>query len=288
VPDDWRKLLDAVRDRVRGNREEGSARSIVVYVLGQTDAGKSTCGRWLQEELGVNHPTALVELDPGQGTIGPPSTVGARVVEDSSEDSRGSRMLWFVGDTNPVHHLLEMASAAGRLLEFANRRADCVVVDSCGLVDRDLGREYQLHTMELLDPDLVVSIGDVPREHGLADALRRGRWNLHHLERVPSARRRSPDERRTNRIEGYRKALRGSRVRSMELRNVAVTGRRVRLDKNVEGMVIGLCRTDGTLISTARGVNASKTEIRIHTTEKHLDDVAFVRLGTARVPDEAL
>jgi polynucleotide 5'-kinase involved in rRNA processing len=68
-------------------------------------------------------------------------------------------MLHFVGSTSPQGQLLPLVVGAGRLLARAeDEGADLIVVDTTGLVSGVYGQILMYHSVELLQPDLVVGL----------------------------------------------------------------------------------------------------------------------------------
>jgi len=76
-----------------------------VMVLGASDTGKSTLARYLSEELSRRgNRVAYLDLDLGQGTLGPPTTLAVSMVRMGlSPDfpQRGANALYFVGSNTP-------------------------------------------------------------------------------------------------------------------------------------------------------------------------------------------
>jgi polynucleotide 5'-hydroxyl-kinase GRC3/NOL9 len=255
-----------------------------VYVLGRTDAGKSTLTHWLTDELAQSGPVALLDADPGQGTTGPPTTIGVSFAGAECASSTWSRRLWFVGDTNPVRHMLQMLTGMRRLADYAASRSGCMVVDSCGLLGDDLGRELHLESMELLAADVVVPLGPVPENAGLPQALRFGPWTLKRLRRSAARREKRRTERRQRREEAFRQAFTEARECTISREAAAFRGREVRVDDRIEGQALGLCRADGSLLALARGLGADESAIRVWTSLEDASEIGFVRFGAGRVP----
>lgn len=284
VPPDWRELPTWLQEAgPHGGRTTGGNPD-VVYIVGSTDAGKSTLARWLADELAQSGPVAVLDADPGQGTTGPPTTIGISFAGTERTPSSGSTRLWFVGDTNPVRHLLQMLTGMRRLAEYAASRVGYIIVDSCGLLGGDLGRELQLESIELLAADVVVSLGPLPEHAGLPQALRSGAWSLKRLRRSGERREKGRSQRHQRREEGYRQAFAGADDCAISRKKVAFRGRDVRGDDGIEGQALGLCRADGSLLALARGLGADASTIRVWTSLKDTSALAFVRFGAGRVP----
>lgn len=153
VPPAWEQLnLDNLADKV----------AAVVFVAGGTDTGKSTLARYLYGRLGAGgRRVAYVDGDPGQSTLGPPTTltVGVRG-EDGAYPPSGETARWFVGATSPRRHMLPLLAGATRLLRAARAAgADVILYDSSGLIDRAQGgAALKRALVDVLQPALVLAI----------------------------------------------------------------------------------------------------------------------------------
>jgi len=97
VPDAWLDLLEAL---------EGEAGAVMV--IGGVDTGKTVLACWLAEQLAGRGPAAMADSDLGQSVLGPPGTVGWRMVgADASE-------FIFVGEISPARRPLGTATATWR------------------------------------------------------------------------------------------------------------------------------------------------------------------------------
>ncbi len=63
----------------------------VVFLLGGIDSGKTTFGiEILKRAAAAGIPGALVDADVSQSTVGPPTTVGLKLIDPATELSRES------------------------------------------------------------------------------------------------------------------------------------------------------------------------------------------------------
>jgi polynucleotide 5'-hydroxyl-kinase GRC3/NOL9 len=135
-----------------------------VALIGGLDSGKTTLARMLiRAALAAGRGPALLDVDVGQKSVGPPATVGVRVVrsEDELEPDRLARAdaLYFVGATSPQSHLLPVVTGAALMLaRTRSEGADFVVVDTSGLVSGVYGQILKYHKLELIQPDMVVGL----------------------------------------------------------------------------------------------------------------------------------
>ena len=132
--------------------------------VGGLDAGKSTLARAVAAyALTLGRSVAYLDADLGQKTVGPPGTVGMRLVrsaDDLTLDRLGAAdAVSFVGSTSPQGHILPLVTGLARLRDRARAEgADLVIVDTSGMVSGIYGQLVKYHKVELLQPDLVVGL----------------------------------------------------------------------------------------------------------------------------------
>jgi polynucleotide 5'-hydroxyl-kinase GRC3/NOL9 len=135
-----------------------------VMLVGGIDTGKSTLARRLLEAaVAAGRPSALLDSDVGQKSVGPPATVTLKHVRSAddlaAEVFEAADALSFVGSTSPQGHLLPVVTGVAELHRKArDEGADLVVVDTSGLVAGIYGQILKYHKVELLQPDLVVGL----------------------------------------------------------------------------------------------------------------------------------
>lgn len=144
--------------------EEAVRTKHTVVLFGGLDTGKSTLSRGLLEAaIAAGRPSAFVDADVGQKTVGPPATVTLKMIR-RADDLEPAAMaqedaMWFVGSTSPEGHLLQVVTGVASLFREAKEAgADFVVVDSSGLVSGVQGQILKYHKVEMLRPDLVVGL----------------------------------------------------------------------------------------------------------------------------------
>jgi len=134
----------------------------VVMLVGATDVGKTTL-TLAAANLAVREgrKAAILDMDVGQGEIGPPGTIGIVRLEEPAPtlSDLQPRALAFVGAVSPAGHLLSLVQAARRLVSHALRRQDDVVfVDTSGLVAGRMAEKLKLTKLAVLEPDLLVIV----------------------------------------------------------------------------------------------------------------------------------
>lgn len=257
VPDGWRELVA----RLKGDTRGVSCRRRV-YLLGATDSGKSTLCRYLLQELGNGHKMGAaggwLDCDPGQGSLGPPTTIGLAIGPAGDVEGRVRRR--FVGSTTPVGHLLQTVVGAKRLIEAAekdlpgNQGLPWLVMDSPGLVEGSTGREFQHQSIDLLTPDWVVALGN---DEVLAPVLSvfeaRGIPEVVRLKVCASVVPRTARQRRTHRQRRFCEYFQTAKECELTLAGRGLHGRvpEGQEAEDVGGRVVALCDRQGEVVVLA-------------------------------------
>ncbi len=132
-------------------------------LIGGVETGKTSFGIELARratEAGI--PTAIVDADIVQSTVGPPTTVGLRlcseVVDFSTEGLRAADALAFVGSLMPKGRLLPLIVGTAKLVQRAREAGSAlVIVDTTSLVSGIYGQTLKFYKMELVQPDVVLA-----------------------------------------------------------------------------------------------------------------------------------
>jgi polynucleotide 5'-kinase involved in rRNA processing len=182
----------------------------VVLLLGDIDTGKTTFGvELIKRALRANIPTAFVDADIVQSTVGPPTTVGLRlcssITDLSRENLRTADSLGFVGSLVPKGHLLPLTTSTAKLARKA-RELGCrlIVIDTTSLVSGIYGQSLKFFKMDLVSPDFVVAFergGELEPIVGLAQRFTPA--EVLELSVLPEVRARTVEERMSFREEQF-------------------------------------------------------------------------------------
>jgi polynucleotide 5'-kinase involved in rRNA processing len=205
-------------ERELGRLERSSVR--LIYVMGDTGTGKTTLAASLADRLAACGPTARLDLDGGQASVGPPTTFAWRLCGKRRRKPDG---MYFTGTTSPTGHFDICVAGAARLAAEARARAETVVVDTCGLVRGDAGRRLHHAVLDAVGADAIVAIereGELAGVLGPLGGLGRG---LIVRASVPGqARRRSWAARRSYRRRRFRDYFAQGREVELDLGRVGV------------------------------------------------------------------
>ena len=218
-----------------------------VYVAGACDAGKTHLALSVLRKLRVQGAAAYVDCDPGQGSVGPPGTIGVTVWPEGREaaERAAARRLRFIGASTPSRAVARMLAGMHSLARAADELgAGRILFDSSGYISGSGAEEFQQAALEILRPDLLVWISS--REGSpepLAALLARGAGHLEVIRRSPHATTRTAAERREARCSRLARAFREAVLRRFECDRVAVMG--LQEAGEARGRLVAFCNRDG-------------------------------------------
>lgn len=197
----------------KGNHDwERIARRIVhpqavALVIGSTDTGKTTFCRFLVEQ-GVSQGlrVGLVDADVGQSQIGPPTTIGLKVLSQIPDwNEIEADNLYFVGWISPEGHLLRCITGVRLMVDAAlSAGANFVVIDTTGYVKGVGAIKLKQHKIEITKPRHLVCI----QHSGELEAIISG-FDASHSMKVY---RLSPHHAATSKTSKFRRHYRETRV----------------------------------------------------------------------------
>ncbi len=156
--------MDRGVDRYEAVVDRVASTAGVAMLVGGLDTGKSSLSLAIaQAGVRSGRVVGYLDADLGQKSVGPPATVGLRVLRsmaDAEPDvlDRPDAM-YFVGSTSPQGQLLPLVVGAARMQARAREMgADLVVVDTSGMVSGVYGQILKYHKIEALRPDVVIGL----------------------------------------------------------------------------------------------------------------------------------
>ena len=184
----WDRLLSVLRV------QQGT-----VLLLGATDSGKTTLARYIVESLVASRlPTALIDADIGQSSIGLPGTISMKTFcEQRDLLDFSSELMTFLGFANPSKVVPLMVAMTKRMTDIGRRRAEIAVVDTTGLISHELGKVLKMAKIKAIRPTHIVAI---QRENELEHILSLVEdARIHRLKASCAAKKRSASSRRAHR-----------------------------------------------------------------------------------------
>jgi polynucleotide 5'-hydroxyl-kinase GRC3/NOL9 len=200
----------------------------VLLVIGETDTGKTTFARYMFSTLNsLGRQVALLDGDPGQSWLGPPTTMTLASTMGAGDDflKTNQTRRYFVGSTTPQGHMLPIIVGSASLIRSAfDKGIRTIVYDTSGLVDpRSGGLALKMAKIDLLRPQVVFAIQRHEELEPLMTPLRRSqRVKVIDLQTVPNVQRRDADERRRHRIRQYQRYFNTARTLNIHWSKLAV------------------------------------------------------------------
>nr|WP_245249403.1 polynucleotide 5'-hydroxyl-kinase [Methanolinea mesophila] len=272
IPPGWTPLLEELGKDPRGT----------VYILGGTDRGKTTLCTVLQELSPGTGSVAVLDCDPGQSTVGPPATVGLRLV------NLHRPLLKFVGSTSPSGHFLPLMTGAARLHDIAlQKRAGLILVDSPGYVQDEAAQEFHIRMIDLLAPQYLVGIEQERELEPILAPFARSGAVVHRIRPSPSVIPRNTAWRKRYREERFAEYFRGATLHRLPLAGLAIHGNIPRSFRQQDWIfrVVALCDPALMVIRLAIVVSL---DLRGDTLELFAppfapEEVSSVQVGTLRL-----
>jgi polynucleotide 5'-hydroxyl-kinase GRC3/NOL9 len=137
---------------------EGEVKTVLV--LGASDSGKTTLIEQLTNLCASRKKTAILDIDPGQSHIGPPTTIAWAMVKEKFPGWDKLKVVdfYFVGDTSPTGNLLPTVTGARIMWDKASKVAERIIVDTTGLIRGEIGKVLKLHLVDLLKPQMIFAL----------------------------------------------------------------------------------------------------------------------------------
>jgi polynucleotide 5'-hydroxyl-kinase GRC3/NOL9 len=135
-----------------------------IFVVGGVDTGKTTFALQVARAgVEAGHVAAVVDADLGQSSIGPPGTIGLKLVRSAADTEPGALgipdAMSFVGSVSPRGHFLSLVSGTAKLvLRAIEMGARLIVVDTSGMIAGVAGQVLKLTKAELCRPHHVVAL----------------------------------------------------------------------------------------------------------------------------------
>jgi len=261
----------------------------IVYVIGASDSGKSSLCKFLCDALSKDYLTAFIDCDPGQSTIGPPTTVGLKFYGD--ENLSGREYLRFIGSVSPVGHMLQMLSSLKRLLEKSLAlRAQRVVMDSSGFVLGNPAKEFQFQVIDCLHPHHVVALQQSHELESLLKNFRRNRRvRIHRLPISEHVVPRTQLERQAYREQKFKEYFNRAAIVKLDTRWLGFHGMipDFRNPDDCRGRVAALCDADNFVITVAivQSIEIEQKQIEIFSPPFDANRVASIQFGRLQLTE---
>jgi polynucleotide 5'-hydroxyl-kinase GRC3/NOL9 len=282
IESDWLRFLEITSAEI-GRK--------IIYVIGANDSGKSTFCRFLIDHLSEKFLTAYIDGDPGQSSIGPPTTVGLELSCNSNGDKRNP-FLWFIGATTPRGHLLQTLAGIKRLSEKAIQSgAQRIIIDSCGFVLDRAAREFQFQLIQLLQPNHIAVFETNPNIiKWISNFKRHPGILVHKFPISTSVIPRTIEQRKQYRDEKFKLYFENAKPQEIHLQQIGFHGRVPDL-KNphyFRNRLVALCNAENYVLTLgiAQEIDLANKKFRLIGPDFCADEVAFIYFGSMYLTDE--
>ena len=231
---------------------------------------------------------AFVDADIAESTVGPPTCVGLKLIDDPSDldNLDTADQLQFVGSIKTEGLVLQHVVATAALVNQARAEADLVVLDTTGTISGVIGQTLKYHKTELCQPDAIVAFQRGQEMGPIVGMLRR--FFSSEVEEVrvsATVNPLSPDERSSARTKRFAAALTPPlqpwRVRETVFAPTLPAG----LDQaRLDAMLVGLQDGAGTCLGLGI-LEENEGVLRVLT--NHGEGMRGLRLGSMRIEHDS-
>lgn len=223
-------------------------------ILGGSDTGKTTLAEALAKQAASSQPVGIIDADIGQSHIGPPTTVGWAVVNNSQSNfsQLATGGISFVGDITPAGHLLQLTAAILQCTQQASKFAKLIIIDTPGFIYEPVAAALWWTVQRTLKPTLILA---VQRNNELSNILAGLQFLEPQIELIKSPQQiptKSPQNRRSYRGKLFSKYFQNSCFYNISLSNVAVQMNRNLSSENLPHRLVALRNKKG--IDVAIGI----------------------------------
>ena len=267
IPVQWRKAPDLFLMKA----------SPTVMIVGPVDSGKSSLCTFLANmALNLSNRVALVDGDPGQGDIGPPSCIAFGMASKQFTDLRSIKPTYvgFLGVTSPSLDIQGDIDEIQRAVDLAHSSgSDYTFVNTDGWMDSD-GIEHKRSVANRIKPDTIIYIGTYERPQVDERLFGQGAFVVEPLSNVL---RRNTGTRARARLTNFIRYFRNSRL------IVVPRNKIINMDSILpeEGSIFGFFRFDKFIgLGILEGWDESDS-LRIYTSINSFD---YAKAGKSTVP----
>ncbi|MFN3699249.1 MAG: Clp1/GlmU family protein [Dictyoglomus sp.] len=278
IPPSWQKTA-----------EEILLKKGVVVVIGLPNSGKSTFVKFLANlAIRSNIKVAIINSDLGQTDIGVPGTVSLSYIhkEITSYEDLSIFNWYFIGEITPVGKFLQVITGVRRLLDEAQKEVEIIIVNTCGLVKGRLGRILKYYKIFTLNPDHLVAIQYADELESLLKILERFSKYLYKIPRSPSARERTPEERREFREKRYEIYFQNAKTLIFPIYLLYSIDKYIDFYKNdYRGKLVGLLGEKENLLALGiiRDIDLEKRNLLIFTPLNETQKVKRIEIGNIKL-----
>jgi polynucleotide 5'-hydroxyl-kinase GRC3/NOL9 len=197
----------------------------LIMLIGGTDTGKTVLAGCIADLLSKQTTLGLVDSDMGQSHIGPPTTVSwGKITEGfKSWSDIAVEDFYFTGTLSPAGNLLPTVTGTKLMTDMALASCNKVIIDTSGMIAGPAGRALKLFKIDLLSPDLVITLEYSGEAGDIVDPFRSQRVPKIYRLPVPSVvKTKSPSMRSHYRAERFRAYFSGAPMVEIPLKDLGL------------------------------------------------------------------
>jgi polynucleotide 5'-hydroxyl-kinase GRC3/NOL9 len=207
-------------------------------VLGDADSGKTSFCTFLAN-IATSHGrrVGIIDADIGQADIGPPTTIGLGLIADPVFDlfTIEAKEIFFVGAISPRY--VEKVVGDGVLYLIKKSEdldADLLVINTDGWIQDEEAKQYKIRLLKRISPEIIISIQFGDELKPILDAFNNADSTILYLDAPSNLIKRTKNERRELRKQGYRKYLKEAKIRVLSLKETAIECAQAAMAKTVK------------------------------------------------------
>ena len=265
TPDSWRRAVDDILELTG---------PISVIVLGGGDSGKTSfCTYLANRAIDSSRKVSLIDGDLGQSDISSPATIGLARLEKPVVDlfDVEADSVVFVGATSPPRALDVCLNAFATMKErCAEIEPDLLIVNTDGWIEGEEAVNYKAQIVDLFSPNVIVAIQGGDELNRIVERLRDSTIVV--VETPKAIKRRSREARKALRELGYKKHLKGAKVKSYNLNYIEIKeyhelGDSLKGLEKEAGLLVGLEDQKGTFvgIGVLSGIDHERGFLKVYT-----------------------
>lgn len=270
----WKKIIEEILN------EKGK-----VFLLGESDSGKTTFAKTLvtkaiQEGILVS----WVDADIGQSTIGPPTCIGLSFFSPELSEFKISA-LYFVGNTSPHGRFVPLIIGTKKLVEFASKESDLIVIDTTGAVTGEFGQTLKYQKILSCKPNYLLAFQKEKELENIVDSIKNFNFlKIYFMEILENIRVRTREERAKNRQEKFKLYFRDSKLHKLSKNDITFYPSLDFLpSKNPDNLIVGLKDSSGGFLALGIFMKQHDKEIVILTPLENVEKTAILEFGNIKI-----
>lgn len=263
----------------------------IIFLLGQTDTGKTTFAKELiKRYLEKNKKVAFIDSDVGQSTIGPPTTIGLKLIK-CNEDAHNNNYsnLYFVGSTSPRGYFLPMVIGTYKLSQIFLKSVYSTIIDTTGLVLGDYGQNLKFYKINLILPGYLVIFEREDELKPYREMFKNNKKIKTFIIKIKSdIKERSYAQREEYRGEKFREYFKKGKEQILNLGELSSFPPIVEFKSRIQKFnVLGLEDEYNKLLGIGIFLDFEQNEnIKIYTPITNIKKVSFLKLGSIKITKE--